>query len=154
MCHTHIGVLAEGEEAGRHGGKGRWDSQGDRAVGVQPRERTPCGKLGHGRCTNIVGQVRAPATAPSSPQTVDPLSTPPCPALARPRTVNSLSQSWAPAYERVASVISRNSSISACCCRLSSTPLKELDRAAKGSIIPTLLMEKPRPRRAWQLFEA
>lgn len=150
MCHTHPGVLAEGEEGGRPGVEGGEDSRGDRAVGVQPRERTPCGKLAHRRCIKIVGQVRAPARAPSSPQTTDPLSPPP---LARPRTVNSLSQSWAPAYERVASVISCNSSISPRCCCLSSKPLKELDRTAKGSIIPVLLMEKPRPRRAWQLFQ-
>lgn len=110
-----------------------------------PRER----KLGHGRCTNIVGQVRAPARAPPSPVTTDPLSPPP---LARPRTVNSLSQSWAAAYERVGSVISCNSSISPRCWCLSSKPLKELDRTAKGSVILILLMEKPRPRRAWQLF--
>ena len=154
MSHTYRSPGRSGGQGAPGVDPGGWDSQGDRAVGVQPRERTPCRKLGPRRCTSIVGQVRAPARAPSSPQSMDPLSPTPHPQLARPRTVNSLSQSWAPAYERVASVISCNSSISACCWCLSSKHLKELDRTAKGPIISILLMEKPRPRRAWQLFEA
>lgn len=80
---THISESWQkktGNGGGRHEGEGGWDSPGDLAVGVQLRERRPCGKLAHSRCTNIIGQVRALARVPSSPQTTDPLSnTPFCP---------------------------------------------------------------------------